>query len=649
MTKSVTHQFVMKHRRALELRSLSLALGAAVLALACGADDSNNKEESRPVDIPREDPCANPLNAECPTNQLLPKPDDNVSTGAGPAAGDPKKAQPSQAELDKDAAENVLKSKCGYCHGAGLTKEQAEAGMNFIDDIDKLVEAGKIIPMNSAGSKVIQRMVRKEMPPPGSNYDLVSDAEIQIVAAYIDNPRYWGGIPDSNCEDESQVIDFDQLYEDINLDLSGEDKDDRVFYRYVSLTNRFTAGVCAPALDGDRNAMVKMLNMLSIKAKVGKATPVNQTQTLYRIDLRDFDWDRAIQVANEPFDDVWEAIVDANPYAVPFVGDDADDAKADTGTDVPVMFADQMLNVATIGNLYYAIIDVDINQTLGTFISEKLGVNVQEDIENEDAIRAGTPKSTVTRQDRLVERHDLVARNGALWQSFDFEAGDANESIFVDPFGFTAGGSEAIFTLPNGMLAYIIADADDRIVQDSDILLDTSQDNHRAITSVSCSNCPAAGLIPVKDEVEAIARANARQIGLDNDEVEQLERIYLKPDAFAQQVKSDTETFYHRALQQANLPIQGGDPVGRVFVRFEDDVHLQDAAGDLGLTPDELADNIDLLDPVLAVLKPTKAAPSVGQIDRDDFTAQFIGALCFLSNSNENTPDPAFCEAVVDN
>ncbi|HEU4583939.1 MAG TPA: hypothetical protein VFS67_37035 [Polyangiaceae bacterium] len=644
----MTHQFVLKPRRVLRLRSLSVAFGAAVLALACGADESNNPEESQPVDIPREDPCANPYNAECPTNQLPSKQDDGDSAGVTPAV-EPKKAAPSQAELDKDAAQNVLKSKCGYCHGAALTKEQAKAGMNFIDDIDKLVAAGKIIPMNSAGSKVIQRMVRKEMPPVGSGYDLVSDAEIQIVAAYIDNPRYWGGLPEANCEDEGQLIDFDQLYRDINSDLAGEDKDDRVFYRYISLTNRFTAGVCAPALDGDRNAMVKMMNMLSIKAKVGKVTPVNQTQTLYRIDLRDFDWDRAIEVENEPFDDVWEAIIDANPYAVPFVGDDADDANADTGTDVPVMFADQMLNVATIGNLYYAIIDVDINQTLGTFIRDKLGVNVQEDIENEDAIRAGTTKSNVTRQDRLVERHDLVVRNGALWQSFDFEANNANESIFENPFGFTAGGSEAIFTLPNGMLAYIIADADDRIVQDSDILLDTSQDNHRALTSVSCSNCHAAGLIPVKDEVEPIARANARQIGLDNDEVEQLERIYVKAEVFAQQVKLDTETFYNRALQQANLPIQGGDPVGRVFVRFEDDVRLQDAAGDLGLTPDELADDIGLLDPVLAVLKPSKAASSVGQIDRDDFTAQFVGALCFLSNSSKNTPDPAFCEAAAGN
>jgi hypothetical protein len=243
--------------------------------------------------------------------------------------------------------------------------------------------------MNSANSKVIQRMVSGQMPPPGSGYPAVTKAEIDLVAAYIDNPRYWGGLPSANCQDKNQVIDFDELYRDINSDLSGEDKDDRVFYRYISLSNRFTAGVCAEALDPERDAMLKMLNMLSIRATVGGVLPVNENQTLYRIDLRDFDWDRAIQVANTPFDDVWEAIAAANPYAVPFFGDDADDAKADTATDFPLMFADQMMNVAIIGNLYYAIIDVDINQPLGTFISDKLGINVQEDIDNEEAIRAG--------------------------------------------------------------------------------------------------------------------------------------------------------------------------------------------------------------------------------------------------------------------
>jgi len=648
MEDSVTKQSVTRHFNKRTMPSFGIGFGAAVLALACGADDSNNREPPKLVDVQREDPCANPLNAECPSNQPSNDVGRDPSTGPGTNAGGPADKATPPADLDKAAAENVLKSACGYCHGPALTQAQAQAGMNFIDDIDKLVETGKILPMNSAGSKVIQRMVRGQMPPPGSGYPLVPKADIDLVAAYIDNPRYWGGLPDANCRDDNQVVSFDQLFQAVNSDLAGEDKDDRAFLRYISLTNRFTAGVCAPALDRERDALLKMLNMLSIKAKVGTMRPANKELTLYRIDLRDFDWDRTIQVANTPFDDVWEAIADANDYAVPFVGDDADDAKADTATDFPIMFADQMMDVAVIGNLYYGILNIDINQPLGTFISDGLGINVQEDIDNDEAIRAGTTKSIISRQDRLVERHDIQIRNGAFWQSFDFDD-NANDSIFEDPFGFTAGGSEAIFTLPNGMLAYIIADENDAIVEDSNILFDTSQDNHRAITAVSCSGCHATGFIPVVDEVGPIARANALQIGLDRNEVEQLESLYVKPDAFERQVKLDSEGFYQRALQSAELPIQGGDPVSQVFLRFDDDMRLQDAAGDLGLTPDELADTIDLLDPVLSVLKPSRTRPEGGTLDRDDFTAQFVGALCILQDSSENTPDPAICDLLLGN
>jgi hypothetical protein len=388
-----------------------------------------------------------------------------------------------------------------------------------------------------------------------------------------------------------------------------------------------------------------MMNMLSIKAAKGDVVPVNKDETLYRIDLRDFDWDRPITVANVPFTDVWEAIADANPYAVEFVGDDADDAKADTTTAFPVMFSDQMMDVAVIGNLYYAIIDVDVNLPLATFISDKLQINVAEDIANEDAIRAGTTKSRISRQDRLVERHDIGIRDGAFWQSFDFQD-NANESIFEDPFNFTPGGTEAIFTLPNGMMGFIIADANDNIVEDSDILLDTNQNNFKAITSVSCSNCHATGFIPVVDEVRDIAIANARDIGLNRDEVEQLQGIYLAPDAFARQVKSDSEGFYQRALQRVDLPIQGGDPLSSVFLRFDQDMTLADAAGDLGVTPDVLDNEIGALNPVLAVLGTSRARPAGGTIDRDDFTQQYLGALCELSSADENQPDPAVCDAL---
>jgi len=625
----------------MNFRAFSIGFSAALLALACGSDDKNNTNDTDqpvtgnpgPVDIvaPPVETCAdNPLLAGC----------NNGATGTPVATTRPApNNNTSEADLAKAAAENVLASNCGQCHGPNLTPQTAQAGMNYINDIDELVKTGKIIPLNSPGSRIIQRMVRGEMPPVSSGLPAVTEADINTVAQYIDNARFWPDVAPVgvNCQDDGQLVDYDQLFQDVNEDLSGEDNDDTVFFRYISLTNRFNAGTCADALDKDRDGLTKMLNMLSIDASIEVPVPVNDDETLYRIDLRDFAWDRAIDVEGQNFNDVWEAIAANNPYAVEFEGDDADDAKADTATAFPIQFADQMMDVAIIGNLYYAIIDVDVAQPLANFISVDLGIDVDQNTLDEDQLRAGTTKSRISRQDRLVQRDDIEVRSGALWQSFDFED-DANESIFEDPFDFTPGGTEAIFTLPNGMLGFIIADANDVIVEDSDILLDTNQNNFRAITSVSCSNCHASGLIPVVDEVRDIAIANAREIGLNRDEVEQLEGIYASPQVFARQVTDDSQGFYQSALTRADLAVSGSDPVSSVFLRFDQDMRIEDAAGDLGLTPDQLSDDLNLLDPVLATL-------DRNTIDRDDFTAVFVNSLCILSTNLENQPVVAVCDA----
>ena len=156
---------------------------------------------------------------------------------------------------------------------------------------------------------------------------------------------------------------------------------------------------------------------------------------------------------------------------------------------------------------------------------------------------------------------------------------------------------------------------------------------------MSCSNCHATGFIPAVDEVGPLSERNARQLDLDNDEVEQLRSLYVSPAVFAKQVKEDSD-FYQRALQTAALPLVGGDPVASVFLRFDDDLDIADAAGDLGVTPDDLSRNLQLLDPVISVL-------DAGTLDRDDFTALYVESLCELSTQLENAPDEAVCDALL--
>ena len=622
--------------------ALSIGL-TACLALACGNEASNGDPEKQ------EDPPSNtdvePVN-ECETNPYI---EDCGGKTEDPPVKGPDQGPPTTGEdppekpgnLLKDQAQNILLSNCGGCHGSRLTKESAKAGMNYIDNMDLLAQNGKIVPLDATASPIIQKMRDGTMPPGGPR---VSDADIDFVATYINEADNWPTAPKTTCND-NPALDFDDLYQTVAGDLRDQDTDDQPFLRYISLDNRAAAGVCTDtALDLERQGVTKLLNSLSVDASIVRPDIVNTKQTLFRIDIRDLKWDREIVVNGETFPDVWEAIVAANQYAVPFIGDAADDATADAQTAVPVMFFDTMLDVAAIGNLYYAIIDVDVNQTLDTFVSDVLKIDVVANLDNEDLVRAGTTKSRISRQDRLVEGHEIEARAGVYYQSFDFNDAQ-NESIFQDPFGFNEGGREAIFTLPNGMLGYLIADENGNLVEDSDILLDSSQNNYRAVTSVSCANCHARGLLPVADEVRDVVRANAVTLiqdgTLSQDQLEALEQVYLAPDAFKKKVDSESDAFYLSALRQANLPVAGSEPVSTVFLRFDRDMNIKDAASVLGLSDTELDDELTLLDPALGVLR------RGGTIDRDDFTQFYLESLCILSLSNENRPDDALCADLI--
>jgi hypothetical protein len=252
-------------------------------------------------------------------------------------------------------------------------------------------------------------------------------------------------------------------------------------------------------------------------------------------------------------------------------------------------------------------------------------------------MRAGTTRSQISRQDRVLERHELERRRGVYWQSFDFGANDVGQSIFSDPLGFNPGGTEAIFSLPNGLLAFIIADSGDNIVAESNILFDTFQDDFVARTAVSCSGCHAQGFNPVVDEVGPYVLRNPIQLGRDN--VQGVEELYPTPAVFASAIAEDSRVF-QRSLARAGAPLTGSDPVANAFVRFNLDVDLKVAASELGVTTQLLERTLNLLDPSLAVLRSLS-------LDRDDFSAVFEASLCRLHQASENQPDPQRCAAAL--
>jgi mono/diheme cytochrome c family protein len=270
----------------LRFGAFHVGFGTALLALACGSENNGGdlaEEDPDPgirVDPPAPQTCDdNPLLAICQD----PRPG---GTADDPALGDSQDPGPvgSPADLARAAAENILRSNCGQCHGPALTEEQARAGMNFIDDIERLVaEPARngqplIEPRNSDNSLIVQRMRDGSMPPAGSTGPRPSASDIRTVANFIDNPNFWDEPARRDCT--GQEISYDEIYQRIQADLFRQDADDRQFTRYLSLTNRYNAGICSDDLDRDRWAMAKMVNMLSINTGLVEPVAIDREQTL---------------------------------------------------------------------------------------------------------------------------------------------------------------------------------------------------------------------------------------------------------------------------------------------------------------------------------------------------------------------------------
>ena len=436
------------------------------------------------------------------------------------------------------------------------------------------------------------------------------------------------------CDD---FVGFDDLYARMQQDLSRQDADDRVFLRYISLANRLNQGACAQELEFDRLALIKAINGVSTEASIALPQAVGSDGALLRIDLRDLGWDEPIVVDGTAFTDKWEAIIAASEFAVEFEGDQADDLKLKANTLVPVLNADALIDVALKDNLYYEMLGIAESEDE---LLEQLGIDEEAQEEQKVVIRAGTSQSRLSRQPTVAERLELENRQGFYWSRYDLADGTADQSIFADPLGFQEDSILTIFSLPNGLNAYVIFDGAGLRQTETEVVFDPNEADGAVENSVSCSGCHAAGLNPITDEVRAYVQANSRDF--DNDEFEEIQDSFLAQPEIDATLRSDSQ-IYQAALRRAGLDGMTIDPVGSVYVRFDSDVDVAVAAGDLGLTPDDLRDDLTFLsqqvDPQLSVLRS-------GSLLRDGFEELYLPALCALSITSENRPSAAACAAV---
>jgi len=145
------------------------------------------------------------------------------------------------------------------------------------------------------------------------------------------------------------AVTFDDLYSAVALDLSALGADAALSARYLALTNRQSTGAPTCELDADSRLLLEVLSSLTVDPTAPGPVRLAGTPIIYRIDLRALNWTVAVTLRGTDFSDTWEAIIASSPFATPFLGDDADDATADSGTTVPVLLVDALLDQMLVG------------------------------------------------------------------------------------------------------------------------------------------------------------------------------------------------------------------------------------------------------------------------------------------------------------
>jgi serine/threonine-protein kinase len=637
-----------------QFRALYLGIGTSLLAAACSFGQVDDKDANIDDVVPEPTESTDGPSTDGDEPTVVDTDNGGAATPGtgGPSSqpvddnnpqGAPNDADPFSTEEGRIVRE-ILEVNCGNCHvGQG-----ASGDFGYLFDIQQLMDNGKVIPGSKEDSQLYTRMVGGTMPPAAVRVKQTPTyGQIEVVGKWIDELE----LPDPGgvCE----TLDFMDVDTQITLmqqDMASLDAEEQPFTRYLTINYTANAGDCQRAVQRARYGIFKGVNSVSTGTIPVQPQAIDADETIYRIDIRDYNWDRDIDLEDDgvvDFADAWEAIV-ADPrtadFQIEYAGDQADDLKADAGTNIPFMPANVFIQATEFGDLYYALIEGRFN--LFDFEREVLNIDTVVEIEDNNFLRAGFANSGVSKQERVLNRFDSgIAAGLNYWISFDFDGGNggdgangfeqnvANESIFADPLDFAFAGGEAIFSLPNGMQAYYVAAANGLRLAEAPIgvVIDPAQNNGLVTNGASCHSCHNIGMITFTDSVRQYVIDN--RVEFDNDTYEDVLEQYPTADAFKRQMDLDSEVHLN-ATEQAGVPRGTPDPISRVYLDFQlGNIDARLAAGELGVTQEVLERNLNLLDPRLGNL-----GEEGGYVDRNIFEAVFLDSVCVLQSVQDNGP-----------
>jgi serine/threonine-protein kinase len=392
---------------------------------------------------------------------------------------------------------------------------------------------------------------------------------------------------------KKKVLGADYVFQVILDDLRRmEDKDQKRFARYFSIAHLVDAGVNASELELHRKALAKAINHLSRGRDLVVPRAVDGQKTVFAVDIRRLGWQKQPFTAWKYQGDRWatsrsplnlfDLVLLEYPYGV-IPGKSK--AFQDLVTEyllpaglvhpLPYVRADWFVSVATQAPLYEDLLRLPLDLP---GLEALLGVDIEQDVAEGTAKRAGMSRSQVTRRNRVVQHHP-ARLGGFLWLSLDFRPARGPRHIFRDPIRLSPDGGEMIFGLPNGLQAYFLTDARRRRLEAEprEIATDPFAGDNVVRNGLSCIRCHDQGMKPFTDEVRADLLKHA---GAGNRRA--VIGLYPEQVVMNRLVSRDKARFL-AALKRLGID-PAEEPLRPVTKRFLDDpLSLTGAAAELGL------------------------------------------------------------------
>lgn len=505
---------------------------------------------------------------------------------AGPRA---QTLTPPTDPIARDAFE-VLDRHCARCHQEGRLIDRDKPAKNF-GNILKLDEIAAnphyVLPGNALGSKLFRQIADREMPydvtyEADTRYPHVTADDLQALARWIAS---LGTRATAACAERIMVTPA-AVAGLVASDLERMPPARRATARYLTLTH--LANSCAPAhaMKVYRQGAIRLVNSLTRSANVVRIETIDPDASILRINLADIGWSAAD----------WETVLAAYPYNLQPAGPASASVAAAIRTQIAAVRADWFAYAASQAPLYNDL--MRLPNSLAELAREE-GVNIEANIRNFVAQRAGFQQSGVSQNNRLIERH--ASRNGYLWTSYDFAGSRGNQNLFGFPLGpgpngFRHDGSETIFSLPNGFQGYFLSTAAGGRLDKgpTSIVRDPARKDFAVTNAISCMGCHDRGLRKARDEVREIV-LESRTLPRDvRDRVEALHPPHARIDGLiAADIKRFVDAMTRAGLDPA-LKLNGVEPINALAKRYEDDVDLTRAAAELGIARSALnASSID--------------------------------------------------------